>query len=100
MRTMAFAVMMLATTMLSGTPAAMALDETAELEPKTIDCLKIDMKVNCVECGADPGIYCCIKGLHECTIQNPPPPPPPPPSRFTRFPTIRRTLGSSLYFTR
>ena len=96
----ALAAVTIATTVLLDGRTALALDQTSEPETKTIDCLLIDNRVNCVECGADPGIYCCIKGLHTCEIKNPPPPPPPAETRWTGFPTIRRGLGSSLYFTR
>ena len=92
-----FALALLVVTLLIGKPA-LALDQTA-LEDKVIDCLKVD-DAQCVECGADPGIYCCIEGLHDCTIKNPPPPPPPQRLRWTGFPTIRKGLGSNAYFTR
>lgn len=91
-----FALVVLAATLVIGKPAG-ALDQTA-LEDKVIDCLKVD-SAQCVECGADPGIYCCIEGLHNCTIKNPPPPPPQR-LRWTGFPTIRKGLGSNAYFTR
>ena len=97
MRTIAATLIAFATAMLLGTPAAMALDQTLDLVEKTIDCSDATTAAGCLECGADPGIYCCIKDLHSCTIKNPPPP---PPSKWTGFPTIRRGLGSSLYFTR
>jgi hypothetical protein len=93
-----FALVVLAATLLIGKPAA-ALDQPA-LEDKVIDCLKVDDATTCVECGADPGIYCCIKGLHNCTIKPNPFPPAPQQLRWTGFPTIRKGLGSNAYFTR
>jgi hypothetical protein len=92
-----FALVALAAALLIGKPAA-ALDQTA-LEDKVIDCLKVD-DAQCVECGADPGIYCCIKGLHNCTIKPSPFTPSPQHLRRTGFPTIRAGLGSNRYFTR
>ena len=96
----ALAAVTVATMVLLDGPPALALDQ--EPETKVIDCLLIDYRASCLECGADPGIYCCIKDLHTCEIKNPPPTDPPPPAglRWTGFPTIRRGLGSSLYFTR
>ena len=97
-RRSSLASVVLAAALLIAKPAA-ALDQTA-LEDKVLDCLKVD-DAQCVECGADPGIYCCIEGLHSCTIKNPPPPPPPPkPLRWSGFSTIRKGLGSNAYFTR
>ena len=63
----------LATVLLMGQPAAMATDN-GYLVDKTIDCSTAADKRNCVECGADRGIYCCVAGLHNCTVKNPPPP--------------------------
>ncbi len=89
-----------AATMLVATPAR-ALDSASTPETKVLDCKDATTRDSCVECGADPGIYCCIAGLHVCDIKNPPPPPPPPqPSRWAPFPTIRRGLGSATYFSR